>query len=56
MNQLTTPEDMVLMLNMGWNLPEIANQTGIPVKVVELLIVAQAHKERIIAKLISVSV
>lgn len=46
-----TSEDIVLMLNMGWSLPDIARYTGIPVKTVELLIVVQAHRERVNGKL-----
>ena len=45
-----TPEDMVLMLNMGWSLPEIATHVGIPVCQVKRLIVAQVRQQRIIAK------
>ena len=43
------PEDMALMLNMGWSLNEIAGHVGIPVRTVERLIVAQVHRERITA-------
>lgn len=50
-----TPEDFVLMLNMGWSLREIADQAHLSVREIERMIVSQVREERIIAKLVSSS-
>ena len=44
---MNTAEDMVLKLNMGWGLTQISEQSGIPVRTVEQMIVAQVRIERI---------
>lgn len=46
-----TAEDLVLMLNVGWSLQEIAAQAGMPVKTVERIIVAEVRRERLAAKI-----
>lgn len=40
-------EDMVLMLNLGWSLTEIADHYGMPVAVVILMIRTHLQAERI---------
>jgi hypothetical protein len=42
-----TPEDLVLMLNMGWGLQDLARLAGINVRDVEEIIVAQVRRERL---------
>jgi uncharacterized protein (DUF433 family) len=44
-----SPDDLVLMLNMGWSLQEIADHAGMNVKTVEQAIVAQVKTERLTA-------
>jgi hypothetical protein len=39
-------EDLVLMLNMGWSLQDIAQMAELPVRTVEKLIVTQVQRER----------
>lgn len=41
------PEDLVLMLNAGWTLQQIADYAGTTVKDVEQIIVGQVKIERI---------
>jgi hypothetical protein len=45
-----TPEDFVLMLNMGWSLQDIAAHAKIDVKALEQMIVAQVQRERITSR------
>jgi hypothetical protein len=40
------PEDLVLMLNMGWSLQDIATLAKTDVRAVEQIIVAQVQRER----------
>ena len=42
-----TPEDLVLMLNMGWSLQDLAALASVDVKAVEEMIVAQVQRERL---------
>jgi lambda repressor-like predicted transcriptional regulator len=49
------PEDLVLMLNMGWSLLEIADHAGMHVKTVEQVIVAQVKAERLTAQFLFVA-
>ena len=49
------PEDLVLMLNMGWSLQEIADHAGMRVKTVEQVIVAQAKAERLTAQFLFIA-
>ncbi len=47
------PEDLVLMLNMGWSLQDIATFAKIDVKAVEQIIVAQVERERVATRVFS---
>jgi DNA-directed RNA polymerase specialized sigma24 family protein len=44
-------DSLVLMLNVGWSLQDIAAQAGMPVKTVERIIVAEVRRERLAAKI-----
>jgi hypothetical protein len=44
------PEDLVIMLNMGWSLQDIATLAKIDVRAVEQIIVAQVQRERLDAE------
>lgn len=48
-------EDMVLMLNLGWSLQEIADHYAMPVAVTILMIRTHLQAERIKARLTSSS-
>jgi hypothetical protein len=50
-----TPEDLILMFNMGWSLQAIADFTNMPVKTVQEIIVAQVKTERLTARLFSLA-
>jgi hypothetical protein len=49
------PEDLVLMLNLGWSLQEIADHTKIPIKILELIIVHQTHVEKVTERELSLA-
>jgi hypothetical protein len=46
-------EDMVLMLNLGWSLTEIAEHYAMPVAVVILMIRTHLQAERVMARLLA---
>jgi hypothetical protein len=46
-------EDMVLMLNLGWNLTEISEHYAMPVAVVILMIRTHQQAERIKERLLA---
>jgi hypothetical protein len=50
-----SPDDLVLMLNTGWSLQEIADHVGMNVKTVEQVIVTQIKAERLTAQLLFVA-
>lgn len=47
---IVSPDDFVLMLNLGWSLQEIADQAGIPVVLVQQVIIARARLDRLMER------
>jgi hypothetical protein len=45
-----SPEDLLLMLNMGWSLQDLATLAKVHVTEVERIIVAQVRRERFAAE------
>lgn len=45
-----SPDDFVLMLNLGWSLQEIATQAGIPEVLVQQAIVARNRLDRLMER------
>ena len=43
-------EDLILMLNMGWSVQDIAMLAKIDVRTAEQIIVAQVHRDRLDAE------